>query len=1115
MNSPSADLRLTERQREIIERQTGGQPVHPLSASMHATVLGTRAMADEPRVQELLDEIFDSGRTPEEVCGDCPELLPEVRQRWQQMRQVEAELDALFPTPGPSTGAEPPTLWLPGPDLPRIPGYEVEAVLGRGGMGVVYKARHLRLNRRVALKMLAAGAYASPVERARFVREAEAAAALRHANIVQVHDVGDQDGRPYFTMEYVEGGSLAQKLAGTPQPARPAALLLATLAEAVQVAHQGGIVHRDLKPANVLLTADGTPKIADFGLARRLEGGAGLTQSGTAVGTPSYMAPEQAQGQTRALGPAVDVYALGAILYELLTGRPPFRAETAAETTRQVICEEPVPPSRLNPEVPRDLETICLKCLHKEPQRRYATAAALAEDVRRFLRGDAIAARPEGRLERLARAVRRHPTAAVGLTAGLLLAAALVGGGLWVRAARTAAGRAQEQLDRLDQARRDQQFAARLDAIRLNRAALVGGRLDPRFSRAQADREYEAAFREADLGEVGGDAAAVAARVEGSTIKAALVAALDDWAVCATDERRRNWLLDVARRADPDPAGWRNRIRDPRTWDDPAALARLLEQTPVDDESVPLLLALEERLRSAGVDATALLKKVRQARPADFWANFSLALALHRKNPAESVRYFQAAAALRPEAEVAVGNLGCALLKSGQPDEAIDCFQQAVRLAPTNAAAHDNLGVALAGKGRHDAAIQEYRKAIALNPQSAVARTNLGRSLLRLGRGSAALEELREAVRIDPTYAPGHNLLGLALYSRAPSAEAVGHFREAIRLDPELADAHMNLGLALKAAGRLADAVKHQERAVRLEPKNAVYHFNLGLTLKAVNRRSAAVEEYEQALQLDPKLGAAHHSIGVILSENRRLDEAIVRFQRALQVDPTYARAYAALGEALLTQGRLSEARAAIGRCLELLPRTDPARAAAERHLEHCKALVALEGRLPGVLQGSDQPADARECLQFARLCRIKKHYAAAARLADAAFTRAPALAEDVRTHERYDAACAAALAGCGQGEDAARLGAAERTRWRRQARAWLQADLRAWGKKLDGGNAADRLRVQNSLAHWRADPDLAGLREPGALDNLPTDERREWLALWEEVAAVLTRARTSKTEEQ
>ncbi len=327
-------------------------------------------MSDDPRVQQLLEELLDSHATPEEVCSSCPELLPQVRERWRQVCRARAELDAMFPAePGTSVPASAPE----DSPLPVIPGYEVEAVLGVGGMGVVFRARHLRLNRVVALKMALAGAYAGRQERERFQREAEAVAVLRHPNVVQIHDVGDSDGRPYFTMEYVEGGSLAQKLAGTPQPARQAAALLATLAAAVHAAHQVGIVHRDLKPANVLLTADGTPKISDFGLARRLDGEAGLTRTGTAVGTPSYMAPEQAQGKTDTVGPATDIYALGAILYELLTGRPPFRAETGAETVYQVLTQDPVSRSRLNGKVPRDLETICLKCLHKESRLRYAT----------------------------------------------------------------------------------------------------------------------------------------------------------------------------------------------------------------------------------------------------------------------------------------------------------------------------------------------------------------------------------------------------------------------------------------------------------------------------------------------------------------------------------------------------------------------------------------------------------------------------------------------------------------------------------------------------------------------------------------------------------------------
>jgi WD40 repeat protein len=382
-------------------------------------------MDEDKRVEALLEQLLDSGGTPEEICRDCPELLPAVRAGWEEVRTLRAEVGALFPQTTPDfdpSGLE--TCPQPTTHLPRICGYEVQKVLGYGGMGVVYKAWHLRLNRPVALKMLLAGPCARPEQLERFQREAQAIARLRHPNIVQIYEVGDADGRPYFAMEFIEGGSLVDRFHNVPQPAHQVAALVATLAEAVHAAHQSGIVHRDLKPANILLTADGTPKVTDFGLARRLEDNGGLTLSGAVLGTPSYMAPEQARGDKQAIGPATDVYALGAILYEGLTGRPPFHGETSTATLQQVVADEPVPPGRLNPQVPRDLTTICLKCLSKEPQRRYFSAADLAADLGRFLRNEPIRARPVGIPGRLFRWARRHPGPAA-LT-GALVATALV-----------------------------------------------------------------------------------------------------------------------------------------------------------------------------------------------------------------------------------------------------------------------------------------------------------------------------------------------------------------------------------------------------------------------------------------------------------------------------------------------------------------------------------------------------------------------------------------------------------------------------------------------------------------------------------------------------------------
>jgi formylglycine-generating enzyme required for sulfatase activity len=310
--------------------------------------------------------------------------------------------------------------------FPAPPGYEILSELGRGGMGVVYKARQITANRIVALKMILGGRPADLAERVRFQIEVEAIARLRHAHIVQLLEAGEHNGRPYFSLEFCDGGSLDRVLKARRPSADEAAALVEKLARAVHAAHQRGVVHRDLKPANVLLTAEGEPKVSDFGLAKRTDADGSVSQSGAVLGTPSYMAPEQAEGKGREVGPATDVYALGAILYECFTGRPPFKGETAFDTIHQVLTDEPEPPSRHNPKVPRDLETICLKCLRKPAAERYASAEGLAEDLRRYRAGEPITARPVGAAERALKWVRRRPAAASLVALGAVFVGVVV-----------------------------------------------------------------------------------------------------------------------------------------------------------------------------------------------------------------------------------------------------------------------------------------------------------------------------------------------------------------------------------------------------------------------------------------------------------------------------------------------------------------------------------------------------------------------------------------------------------------------------------------------------------------------------------------------------------------
>jgi WD40 repeat protein len=409
------------------------------------------------RVESYLERYAELAREPAVVCDLVAAEYAQRRRREPDL--ADAEYLARFPhlagrlqslmaatlIRGPD---HPPAGPAPG-ELPAVPGYEVLRELGRGGMGVVYQARHVQLNRMVALKMVRRADLAASRDLVRFLFEAEVAARVQHANVVQIFEVGTHGGLPYFALEYVDGGTLADRLAGRPWPPRRAAEMVQTLARATHAAHLQGIVHRDLKPANVLLTAGGTPKIGDFGLAAQLRADAGLTPTGDILGTPSYMSPEQASGRRQAVGPATDVYALGVILYELLTGAVPFAGPTYLEILRQVVGTAPPRPSSRGLRLDRDLETICLKCLEKEPPRRYASAEALADDLGRYLAGEPIAARPVGPAGRAWRWARRNPGWAAMLAAvALLLLVIVVGSPVMTLRLNEALGVSKEERER-------------------------------------------------------------------------------------------------------------------------------------------------------------------------------------------------------------------------------------------------------------------------------------------------------------------------------------------------------------------------------------------------------------------------------------------------------------------------------------------------------------------------------------------------------------------------------------------------------------------------------------------------------------------------------------------
>jgi serine/threonine-protein kinase len=1102
---------------------------------------GDGGEGDGARVRALVEEVLNSGRSPEEVCRAHPALLAEVRRRWLRIRELAGDLERVFPSSGAArrrlAGAN--TASAP---LPRIPGYELHAMIGRGGMGVVYRATHLKLDRTVAVKMLLGGGHAPEQELERLMHEARTIAGLGHPHIVEVYDAGEVDGLPWFTMELVAGGSLGDQLAGVPMSPRAAGELVATLAAAVQVAHDKGVVHRDLKPQNVLLTADGTPKIADFGLARRTDADGRPTTDAARFGTPSYMAPEQALGTPEAYDRAVDVYALGAILYEALTGRPPFRASSPVETQRQVISEEPVAPTRINPSVPRDLETICLHCLQKRPAARYASAAALRDDLRRYLAGEPISARKTGAVVRCAKWARRHPTATTAIGFVTLMAAAaiiamaaslassaasrrIVASDLdeveqahrasdWSKA-RSALERASVRLGaggpadlhaRLAAARRDAETVQALEAIRISRA-LATGRPE---AFAKSDQDYADAYRAAcDVTDASAPDEA-ARRIEASAIRTALTDAMYDWHLFAPAPARKEWMLAVLRIVDPGDGGWRDRSRDPAIAKDRDAVARLLDEFSAGGQSPAYLLWFAMLVRSVGLDPTPILRSVQSAHPGDFWANLVLASTLHQRGQtAEAVRFVQAAIALRPHVAVAHCYLGNYLRALSRLDESLEQLEEAARLDPTSAVVHGNLAYTLMGLGRPGEALPHVELGVRESPDFMPFRVHLGDILLALGRDAEAVAQFEEAAALGASSGMRERLItGLIRAGRRP--EAIEVFRSSIPKDSRsfqdqdgLAELCLYVGARdayeavrtnlLETFGSSPDPAVCVAlcRAVMLAPI-AEGEKRAAQAASDRGRAAAETDPYARLVQalVEYRFGRPEAALRLLDGEVRRVLPPIPQLLAAL---------------ALADLGRHGEALAELAGAAVAGDWRTVAASAREVWVCHVLRREAEAKLLPDLevkTRATYRPTDADERLVLIAASEDRGLSCAAARLFGEAFAADPGLAQRIPLQCRYRAAVAAARCGCGASIDSQTLTVEERARYRAQSLAWLREELAA----LPGGTVLeDRIAL---LSKWRTDADLRVVRDPALLAGLPAAESSAFAALWADVDAAFRTTR-------
>jgi tetratricopeptide (TPR) repeat protein len=948
----------------------------------------------------LLREGQGEAPVPEEYLQRFPRFGAEILRHFEVCRALAAGVgldlenlsSSLSATPAPRgtaldntlvqtkvQDAKPPTPTGPPETVPgvRVAGYRILEKLGQGGMGVVYKAQQLGLDRLVALKMmLRTGDDAGSHELARFRSEAEVVARLQHPNIVQIYDIGELDGRPYFAMELVEGGSLAQKLQGATLPTREAGQLVATLARAVQVAHQRDIIHRDLKPANVLLTADGTPKIADFGLAKRLDLPSGQTVSGAVMGTPQYMAPEQASGKSHKIGPAADVYALGAVLYDVLTGHPPFQGDTPYDTLSQVISREPLPPSRVQPKVSRDLETICLKCLEKEPRRRYASALALATDLECFLAGEPIRARRASVWERGVKWARRRP--AVAALTGLLTAVVAAGAlGLvlmvfWhVRTLNDEVARAQaeekatqEKLqaqeratqEKLQEARRREELAAQRaeseTLLQRGRAALREQRWpDAKVAVSSAQTRLA---NEPALQPLREEARRLQEEVRHWEDAARALERLRQLKKAGGEVLFQLTLLPYFnRRADPARsekwarealAGFGIEVATATPPDLPDKLSARQKGQILEACYELLLLQAEAAAQQGAADrALAVLKRASQLRPP------TPAYHLRRARYLERLHNLREAEAARAEAQrqppATPGDrflLGDELLQQGDPTQAASYFDQVLRDEPGHFGALYLLAVCdwQASPRRLAEAKRSLTSCLEQHKEFAWIYLLRGLTCLELREFGAALkdfEDAEELMRQHPDPSAAYSLRINRAVLRVRQAQALDQV--AFSPLPGLPDTYQ-VCRSLARDGYLAEAARELRQAIHDKPNEYQAYQNLAQLFWAQKRFPEAIRELDNARQVEPREARLYRERALMEWECNDREKAFADLDEALRLEPRGGEDWAAdrvrQGLFLFQQGKYAAAVDALDDVL----RARPGYAAA--HYARGQALLAL-----------------------------------------------------------------------------------------------------------------------------------------------------------------------------